>query len=56
MSAPTQAERIEQLKAIFRQMSDREREDAYSELKGEWCEWCGRAQPRGGYCQCMNDE
>jgi hypothetical protein len=56
MSSTTQAERIEQLKAIFRQMSDREREDAYSELKGEWCQWCGGKQNRDGYCQCMTDE
>ena len=56
MSATTQAERIEQLKAIFRQMTAGEREDAFSELKGEWCDFCGSPQPPHGYCQCMNDE
>jgi hypothetical protein len=55
MTATSQSERIERLKELFAEMSEKERRDAFYELSSLWCRYCGSKQSRGG-CQCMNDE
>ena len=44
------------IQKAFEEMDPRERERAFAELRSEWCEWCGDAQPLHGFCQCQNDE
>ena len=37
-------------------IGDEMRADVFAELRGLWCEHCGRPQPLHGHCHCMNDE
>jgi hypothetical protein len=41
---------------LLRLLSDKQREDFFSDLRSEFCQYCGREQPDGRCCQCMNDE
>jgi len=41
----------------FGTMSDMERVDMFEELRGLFCQGCGRMQPEGEQpCQCDNDD
>lgn len=43
------------IERAFEEMTSQERERAFTELRSEWCEWCGNTQPLHGFCQCQND-
>lgn len=43
----------DEIMEAVRKLTDDERYNLFSEIRGEFCTECGRTDPR---CQCWNDE